>query len=429
MSIARIVAIALVFGITVVAWMGLGGLIMARTSESASSLDGEVEALWGQTQRQYAPEVIFHYTEEETRTRTETVDGKLTVIDEVIEHEKTQEGTIASSDIKVDMVLDQRRKGLLWYSLYDLDFKGDWTYIHRDPKSGRLDVRLTFPDSSGVYDAVVFEVNGEDVSRYLDQRSGSLGVQIDVAPGDVVSIKGGYLTRGRDEWSYQPGPRVNTVENFDLTLTTNFKNIDFPRGTLSPSSFDIHDDGAILTWTFEHLISGFGAGVVAPTPIQPGQLASELAFSAPFSLFFFFLVIFVLATTRGINIHPINYLFLASAFFAFHLLFAYSVDHIAVIPAFVMASLVSIALVVSYLRLVVSSRFAFVEAGLAQLVYLVGFSLAHFWEGYTGLTVTALSIITLFILMQLTGRTKWGDVLGKGAGAGRAGAGEVIEGV
>ena len=42
------------------------------------------------------------------------------------------------------------------------------------------------------------------------------------------------------------------------------------------------------------------------------------------------------------------------------------------------------------LRLVVSARFAFVEAGLAQIVYLIGFSLAHFWDGFTGLTVTVL---------------------------------------
>ena len=120
-------------------------------------------------------------------------------------------------------------------------------------------------------------------------------------------------------------------------------------------------------------------------------------------------MIYVLATLRKIEIHPVNYMFLAAAFFAFHLLFGYSVDHIHLVPAFVLASLTSIALVVSYLRLVVSARFALVEAALAQLVYLVGFSLAYFWEGYTGLTVTVLAIATLFALMQLTGRLRWGD--------------------
>jgi inner membrane protein involved in colicin E2 resistance len=148
-----------------------------------------------------------------------------------------------------------------------------------------------------------------------------------------------------------------------------------------------------------------------PQRIQPGDLASELSLSAPISLFFYFFVIFVLSTLRKIDIHPINYLLIAGAFFAFHLLFAYSVDHLPVEQAFALSSAVSVLLVVSYLRLAVSPRFAFVEAGIAQLVYLVGFSLAHFWDGFTGLTTTVLAIATLFLIMQLTGRIKWSEAL------------------
>jgi inner membrane protein involved in colicin E2 resistance len=122
-------------------------------------------------------------------------------------------------------------------------------------------------------------------------------------------------------------------------------------------------------------------------------------------------VIFVLATLRKIDIHPINYFFLAGAFYAFHLLFAYTVNHLTVESAFVLCSCVSVFLVVSYLRLVVSASFALREAALAQVVYLIGFSLAHFWEGFTGLTVTVLAIVTLFALMQLTGRVRWSDVM------------------
>jgi len=148
-------------------------------------------------------------------------------------------------------------------------------------------------------------------------------------------------------------------------------------------------------------------------PVQPGELATEMSVSAPVSLLFFFVVIYVLSVLRGIDIHPLNYLLIAGAFFAFHLLFAYSADRLPVEQAFGLASVVSVVLVVSYLRLVVSTRFALVEAGIAQLVYLVCFSMAHFWEGYTGLTVTVLSILTLFLVMQLTGRIQWSEVLGK----------------
>src|SRR5690606_31650124 len=104
--------------------------------------------------------------------------------------------------------------------------------------------------------------------------------------------------------------------------------------------------------------------------------------------------------------HPINYALLGGAFFAFHLLFSYSADHLSVPWAFGISSVVSLTLVVSYLRLVVSPKFALREAALGQLVYLIGFSLAHFWDGFTGLTITVLAIVTLFLLMQATGRMR-----------------------
>ncbi|MEL6178557.1 MAG: hypothetical protein AAFS10_06370, partial [Myxococcota bacterium] len=38
---------------------------------------------------------------------------------------------------------------------------------------------------------------------------------------------------------------------------------------------------------------------------------------------------------------------------------------------------------------------------------------AHFWDGYTGLTVTVLSILTLFLIMQWTGRINWSEALSR----------------
>jgi inner membrane protein involved in colicin E2 resistance len=113
------------------------------------------------------------------------------------------------------------------------------------------------------------------------------------------------------------------------------------------------------------------------------------------------------------DLHPMNYFFLAGAFFAFHLLLAYLVDHISIHLAFVICSALSIFLVVSYLRLVVGMRFAAVEAGLSQLLYLVLFSYAFFFEGFTGLAITIGAILTLFVVMQMTGRIRWQEHFAK----------------
>src|SRR4030081_1907259 len=144
-----------------------------------------------------------------------------------------------------------------------------------------------------------------------------------------------------------------------------------------------------------------------PEKLQPGPLAGRISFFAPVSLFFFFFVMLIITTLRGVDLHPMNYFFLAAAFFSFHLLLAYLVDHVSIHVAFVICSIVSIALVVSYLRLVVGLQFAAREAGIAQFIYLVLFSYAFFFKGFTGLAVTIGAIVTLFVVMQITGRLNW----------------------
>ena len=102
-----------------------------------------------------------------------------------------------------------------------------------------------------------------------------------------------------------------------------------------------------------------------------------------------------------------NYFFIGAAFFSFHLLLAYLIDHISVHWAFWISSAVSVFLVISYMRLVVGLKFAFVEIALTQLVYLIFFSYTFFFKGYTGLSITILCIGTLFIVMQFTGKVDW----------------------
>jgi inner membrane protein involved in colicin E2 resistance len=144
-----------------------------------------------------------------------------------------------------------------------------------------------------------------------------------------------------------------------------------------------------------------------PEKLQPGPLAGEISYFAPVSLLLFFFLLFIITTLRSVPLHPMNYFFLAAAFFSFHLLLAYLVDHIGIHVAFLICSAVSIFLVVSYLRLVVGPRFALVEAGGAQFIYLVLFSYAFFLQGFTGLAITLGCILTLFVVMQMTARIRW----------------------
>lgn len=411
--VARIVAICFVFGMASVAWMVLGGVTTARSYMQGERLGPEVQELWGRQHVQQAPTPSFHWEEEEKRERTEVQNGQTVNITEQVKVAREKPVRFSATDVQVNLGLDQRLKGLMWYSLYNVGFVGKWRYQHREDRNGKLRLVFDFPVAEGLYDGFRFAVNGEDRAPRLQPENGRVYTDVIVTPGEVVELEVAYKSRGIDEWRYSPANSVVGLENFKLTMATDFDGIDFPAGTISPSVKTPTDTGYQLTWDFKQVVTGQGMGMRMPDRIQPGQLSAALSFSAPISLLFFFLVLFVLGTLRKIDIHPVNYLFIAGSFFAFHLLFAYSVDHLTVLNAFALCSVVSVVLVVTYLRLVVSTRFAFVEAALAQLLYLVGFSLAHFWEGFTGLTVTVLSIVTLFVLMQLTGRIRWSEVFAR----------------
>jgi inner membrane protein involved in colicin E2 resistance len=194
-------------------------------------------------------------------------------------------------------------------------------------------------------------------------------------------------------------------------MTTNFGNVDFPPQTLPPVTEEQSGNSWHGQWKYATLVTGSGIGMVVPYPLQPGPLAQRITFWAPVALLFYLFVMLMITTLRGIDLHPVNYFFLACAFFAFHLLFAYLVDRIPLEYAFVICSLVSMFLTISYLRLVAGWRFASVESGFTQLIYLVLFSYALFNEGWSGLTITIGAIITLFVAMQLTGRIRWSERL------------------
>jgi hypothetical protein len=408
--ILRFAAVGVIFVAACIAWAILGASTTSRTSEMSSALEERVDELWGGPQTQAPPQLVFEWVtqREEIQQRTEgkrVVDVKTVVS---VDHQK--DVGLEATGIDVTLDSDLRRKGLVWYSLYAADFTADWTYVHEEPVAGTLAMTFAFPNPQGVYDDFTFAVNGTDYARKVTPQNGSFTVRVPVRPGETSIIHAHYTTRGMNEWRYALGNGVGLLRNFRLDMKTDFPDIDYPAQTLSPARRERTADGWSLGWKFEQVVTGHGIGMLTPTRIQPGELAAALSFSAPISLLFFFVVLFVLATLRKIDVHPMNYLMLAAAFFAFHLLFAYSADLLPVEAAFALASVVSVVLVVSYLRLVIGARFAFVEAAAAQLVYLVGFSLAHFWEGYTGLTVTVLAILTLFLVMQLTGRLRWSEV-------------------
>jgi hypothetical protein len=408
----KIAALVVIYVGCTLAWAILGSSIFFRTRSFSPRLDDQVRLLWGGEHRQTPPQA--YYVEDRVRETEETDDDGTTKRIKSVEQVNV-DLPLTASDIKVSLSYEPRKKGLLWHSTYRVRFLGTYTVENTSGQKRPVHVLFKFPSADAQYDD--FRLRGPGGDLAYTNSQGRITFSRDLEPGGKLTFTVGYKSRGLTRWTYafSPDPDVLSygavaqVRNFRLQMDTDFEQIDFPEGTMSPHEKHGRDGGWRLLWKTRNLITGLNIGMLMPEELNPGPLAARITFFAPVSLLFFLFILFVVVVLRKIELHPMHYFFLSLSFFAFHLLFAYLVDHVDVHLAFALSAAVSIALVVTYIRLVVGPRFAFVETGLLQLLYLVVFSYTHFFKGYTGLMVTVFAVLTLFFVMQLTARVKWGQ--------------------
>ncbi|MGA8223291.1 MAG: inner membrane CreD family protein [Candidatus Acidiferrales bacterium] len=397
----RIAAIGFIFFCSAIAWAILGGTIFSRTYSTDSHLKGLVASSWGAPQEQGAPTAAYHTGSYRQVTAIEN--GKEVV--RTVDDRKYYALLLQKSRVNAGLHLDYRRKGLLWYSTYHVQFSGAYEFTNPDEQAHDVTFSINLPAEQAIYDDLALSVNGAPLAISNVKREACVTTAL--KPHETAVLSVGYRSQGLGSWQYDFGDDVTQVRDFELHVATDFSGSDFPENTLSPTEKRQVGSGWELVWSYKTLMSGYKIGLAMPEKLQPGPLTGRISYFAPVSLLFFFFVLFVLTTVRGIELHPMNYFFLACAFFSFHLLMAYLVDHISIHAAFAICSAVSIFLVVTYLRLVVGLRFAALEAGMAQFVYLVLFSYAFFFEGFTGLAIAIGAILTLFVTMQMTARIRW----------------------
>ncbi|MDD3627611.1 MAG: inner membrane CreD family protein [bacterium] len=404
----KIAAIIFIYFCTVIAWVFLGSTMHFRSTNQDVKLKGAVRQLWGSSQKQTAPE-FYYFTE-----RIEKVEKKEG--DKIIQESRAvreKNGlAIHKSDINVKIDLEHRRKGLLWYSTYKVDFKGTYTILNEKDTARETYVVFSFPNVGAVYDNFEFAIAGQPVEE-IEILGGQISQKFLVPPGGSEEISISYSSQGLDEWWYLFGEDVSQVKNFKLDMETNFKKIDFPQDSISPTIKKEEVSGWKLTWQYTSMLSGVQIGMKLPQKLNPGPWVGKVTLWAWVSLFLFFFLVFIISIVKEIKIHPMHYLFIAMAYFSFHLLLAYLVDHISIHLAFAISAVVSIFLVISYMRIIVGAKNAFLAIGLSQFVYLILFSYTFFFEKFTGLAITILCIVTLFIVMQITARINWEEMFSK----------------
>ena len=390
MSIPKIIATIIIFLVSCIGWFILGSVTKFRSNEYFNRLGPQVEALWGTPLIQKAP--AFSVQIPGTSQVRWIMPSK--------------------NEISVDIQPDYRKKGLIWYPTYVCRFEGSYTITNTEEVLQKIRLHFSFPAKGATYDDFAAYVDQRILLTPVDTKQG-LGKIIELAPGEGAEFKINYKTRGIASWRYQMDQNVGRIQNLNMRVKTGFANVDYTQGSLSPMSTNGTQNGMLLKWEATDLITNSDIGIIIPQKLNPGPLTSRITYFAPVCLIFFFVLIATISIKYAINIHPMHYLFVASGFFAFHLLLTYFVGHINVHLAFLISTFTSVTLVTSYLASALGKKFPWKIAIAGQLFFLVLFSYSFFIRGITGLTVAIGSVVTLAILMRVTASVNWNNVFVK----------------
>ncbi len=409
MTVKRLVAIMFIFVCTFIAWMILGAVNLARTDESYAALRNEVQSLYGSQLGITAPRLVKTLP----ILRTETVNGVQRTFEDGVE---TIPLELIVQNVKVDLKLDQRKKGTLWFPTFKAWFSAH--YVFDIPEAYRNDTLYLYSPLSSA-DSIYSDIDIRlDRTPVADIAPLVRNNPLPVAPAGrkSIALDVRYRCTGMEQVTYYITPdseSISRIRNLSLEFATDFDDFDFLPGTLSPTSKTHGPDGHLLSWQLRNSVTGKDVGVVIPNRLNPGEILSRVTFFAPVPLLFFFFIVMMVSLIRKIAIHPMHYFFLAATFFSFHLIFSYYSDHMNIYLAFAIAALISLLLTSTYLRLFTPPLFAFLIAPFAQLIYLVVFSFSFFFKGTTGFIGATFAVLTLAAMMQLTGRMNWEQVFEK----------------
>ncbi|MDI6752031.1 MAG: hypothetical protein QME07_04145, partial [bacterium] len=216
----RVIPIIFIFVCTSIAWIILGSVTTLRTYSQDVKLKGMVGQLWGTIQKQKAPYV---YYQTKTEKEIKTTRGAETIMEKKVEI-TDHPVLLDNSDITVGLKLDHRKKGLLWYSTYRVIYSGKYRIVNSLNENRDIFFNYTFPAPEGVYDNFYFVVDGEKVKE-IQPTSGKILKKISFDPGEVKNIEIAYESQGIDEWWYIFGADVSQIQNFKLTMVTDFNKI------------------------------------------------------------------------------------------------------------------------------------------------------------------------------------------------------------
>jgi inner membrane protein len=260
----------------------------------------------------------------------------------------------------------------------------------------------------------------EDALQRDASLSSSLALAVPLTAADVakpLAFSIGIDFRGSSALRFAPIADVTTVK-----LKADWPHPDFSGRTL-PDDRTITETGFDATWTLGALTRGFPATwrtgeanpetlwntTVGVTLVEPGDVHQQTDRILKYGVLVIaltFATIFVSGLFGGKKAHPIQYLMVGAALCLFYLLLLSLSEHIAFLPAYVIASTADIAMIGWYAWRTMSRKLGYAVAAILTAVQAYIYDLLQM-DDYALLAGTIALFVALLAAMIVTRNIDW----------------------
>jgi inner membrane protein len=336
-------------------------------------------------------------------------------------------------DVDVTLKPERRYRGMFEVPVYTAEVTVQARFAHADLRpflqramgTPTTSLRLGLSDTRGLRALSDLEVNGiamrAAAQRYL--VSGMHGIGVDL-PADMLSAPEGLSLHytmtiaGVRALDFLPFARTTTVRVAGNWNAPDFQGAYLPRTRqVDTGKFDaqwqvLELNRELPQWwvaeeTPDHTVTSSAFGV---NLFQPANVYQQNERSGKYGILvvaLLFVAMFLFEMIGGVQLHPIQYLFIGLALAVFYLLLLALSEHVGFSWAYLIAATAAVAVVAGYLRAVMRSRQrALLVAAMQAGAYAVFFVLVRS-EDYALLLGATVLFVALALVMYLTRHVEW----------------------
>ncbi len=393
------VVIAVLFSIISV---GIGFRVDDRHADSYTRSLKSVQEIWGGEIQQNPP--MFYI---KTLTNIEydnTITGKKENKDVLSDEEIGIDG----QNILLNVQKSIRKKGLLLFPGYNAEFKAIYFLKNNFNTSNTFYFNFNLPEAAGNVSDISVKLNDAEYKSDVNYADGIDWSGV-MNPGDSATIEISYRSQGTGLFNYALNEKRTEIKQFSFILKTDYIDITYPDGAMVPTSSESDNVVSKMSWINTNFVTGQNISVVFDVEGNYGKVVSKLFFSSPVAIFLFVSFLMLISVSKKIDLHPMHYLFILTAFFIFYLLCSYMIAYMSIYSALVISLGVSSLILLYYIYLIKHDVFLLSAAVGGVFLFQWIFSIAFFFPEHTGFIITICGIAGFLALIKITAKIDWTD--------------------